>query len=348
MRDRRRRGGWGCCVRSQLYDRRFAIVTGKGGVGRTTVSLALGLVAARYGLRTCIVQLGARDWAGKPFGRLEPSYLPVPLVTSAAGIPELPLYAANLTPTDALREYGQMKLRFRAIYNLVFENDVMRRLTRMIPGMNEMLMLGKAWHMEAMDKRPDGRPTWDLLIIDAPATGHGVSLLRLPQVISESVPFGPMAEDARAMRALLEDPQRTALHVVTLPQELPATEALELCQQVRSTLGMPTGYLFINKVLGRVMSESQRRTLKQVRERSEGLAHSAVEAVEMYEHWRSAEQLQIQRLVRQSALPVVELPHLLEPVGRGQLEQLADLAQAGMEAADLRVQGRGMPSVGAA
>lgn len=347
MRDGRRLGAAGFCVRSPLYDRRFAIVTGKGGVGRTTVSLALGLVAARYGLRTCIVQLAARDWAGKPFGRLEPSYLPVPLIATPSGSPELPLYAANLTPADALREYGQMKLRFRAIYNLVFENDVMRRLTRMIPGMNEMLMLGKAWHMEAMDKGPGGKPTWDLLIIDAPATGHGVSLLRLPQVISESVPFGPMAEDARAMRALLEDPSRTALHVVTLPQELPATEALELCQQVRSTLGMPTGYLFINKVLGKVISETQRRSLKQVRERSAGLAHSAIAAAEVYEHWRAAEQLQIQRLVRQAALPTVELPHLLEPIGRAQLDQLASIAQAGMEAADLRLESRGLRGAGA-
>lgn len=352
MRHGRRDGGTGFGVRSSLFDRRFAIVTGKGGVGRTTVSLALGLVAARYGLRTCIVQLGARDWAGKPFGRIEPSYLPVPLLPASMlpgsmGAPELPLYAANLTPSDALREYGQMKLRFRAIYNLVFENDVMRRLTRMIPGMNEMLMLGKAWHMEAMDKGPGGKPTWDLLIIDAPATGHGVSLLRLPQVISESVPFGPMAEDARAMRALLEDPSRTALHVVTLPQELPATEALELCQQVRTTLGMPTGYLFINKVLGKVISESQRRALKQVRERTGGLAQSAISAAEVYEHWRAAEQLQIQRLVRQAALPTVELPHLLEPIGRGQLEQLASIAQAGIEAADLRIEGRGQRSAGA-
>lgn len=347
MRHGRRFGGAGFGVRSSLFDRRFAIVTGKGGVGRTTVSLALGLVAARYGLRTCIVQLGARDWAGKPFGRVEPSYLPVPLLPLPLGGPELPLYAANLTPSDALREYGQMKLRFRAIYNLVFENDVMRRLTRMIPGMNEMLMLGKAWHMEAMDKGPGGKPTWDLLIIDAPATGHGVSLLRLPQVISESVPFGPMAEDARAMRALLEDPSRTALHVVTLPQELPATEALELCQQVRTTLGMPTGYLFINKVLGKVISESQRRSLKQVRERTSGLALSAVSAAEVYEHWRAAEQLQIQRLLRQAALPTVELPHLLEPIGRSQLEQLANFAQAGIEAADLRIEGRGQRSAGA-
>ena len=202
-------------MRSQLFQRRFVIVSGKGGVGRSTVCTALGLAAARYGLRTCIVQLNTRDDVGPFFGQAASAHAPLQLD------PHLPLFAANLRPADALREYGTMKLRFRALHNLVFENDVMRKLLRMVPGMNEMLMLGKAWHMENQEFNANGTPVWDLLILDAPATGHGVSLLRLPQVIVEAVPVGPMAEDARAMQALLEDPQRTSFHVVTLPQELP-------------------------------------------------------------------------------------------------------------------------------
>ncbi len=317
-------------LRSSLFERRFAIVSGKGGVGRSTMAMALGLASARYGLRTCIVQLAARDWVGRSFGSANPSYVPVRLD------PALPLYAANLTPADALREYGQMKLRFRALHNLVFENDIMRRLTRMIPGMNEMLMLGKAWHMEAMDTAADGSRAWDLLIIDAPATGHGMSLLRLPQVILEAVPFGPMADDARAMRALLEDPQRTALHVVTLPQELPVSEALELCQQARTVLGTPTGYLFVNQVLPRILGESQQRHLHGALQRSQGVAHDALQAIDTYEQWWEAQQAQLQRLRRQAAMPIVELPHLLEPIGRAQLEVLSEYAKAGMESADLR------------
>lgn len=323
----------GLSLRSRLFERRFAIVSGKGGVGRSTVAMALGLASARYGLRTCIVQLGAHDWVGRPLGDVPSSYVPVQLD------PGLPLYAANLTPADALREYGQMKLRFRALHNLVFENDVMRRLTRMVPGMNEMLMLGKAWHMEAADRRADGTPTWDLLVIDAPATGHGVSLLRLPQVITEAVPYGPMADDARAMKALLEDPMRTALHVVTLPQELPVSEALELCQQAQSQIGTPTGYLFVNQVLPRVLGESQRKALHAVTASATGHARSALHAVETYENWRTAQQAQLARLRRSSSLPIVELPHLLEPIGRAQLERLSECATAGMEAADLRVIG---------
>jgi anion-transporting ArsA/GET3 family ATPase len=317
-------------VRSQLFQRRFAIVAGKGGVGRTTVAAALGLVAARYGLRTCLVQLHARDDLGALVGSSSRSYAPKRLD------PALPLYGCNLLPAEALREYGLMKLKFRALHNLVFENDVMRRLLRMVPGMNEMLMLGKAWHMEAIersDARPDGRPAWDLLVVDAPATGHGVSLLRLPQTILDAVPYGPMADDARAMRALLADPERTALHVVTLPQELPANEALELCDQARAGLGVPTGYLFVNQVLPKVAIDA--RTLHAARGRATTPMQKAVVAnVAAYDSWRGQQQLQIQRLRRHAKLPMVELPHLFEPIGRDQVERLGELAEAGMEAAD--------------
>lgn len=320
-------------LRSQLFQRRFVIVSGKGGVGRSTVCAALGLAAARYGLRTCIVQLNTRDDVGGAFGTPAVSYVPIRLDR------QLPLHAAMLRPAEALREYGVMKLRFKALHSLVFENDVMRRLLRMIPGMNELVMLGKAWYMEEQEKAPDGTPAWDLLIIDAPATGHGLSLLRLPQVILSAVPLGPMAEDTRRMRALLEDPARTSLHVVTLPQELPATEALELAEQARTVLGMPTGYLFINMVLPQLLSEMQRRAARDALGHAETpLTRKALESVLGWEQWRAAQQVQVQRLHRTAHLPVVELPHLFEPIGRPQIERLADLAQAGMESADSRSQ----------
>lgn len=318
-------------MRSQHFQRRFVIVSGKGGVGRSTVCAALGLAAARYGLRTCIVQLNTRDDVGSVLGGHGSSYEPVQLD------PHLPLYAAMLRPQEALREYGVMKLKFKMVHHLVFENDVMRRLLRMIPGMNELVLLGKAWHMEEQDKKPDGTPTWDLLVIDAPATGHGVSLLRLPQVILQAVPFGPMAEDTRRMKTLLEDPARTALHVVTLPQDLPASEALELSEQARTLLGVPTGYLFINRVLPPVLTEAQRRVARDMLGRTaEPLLHDSLESVRAWEQWRAAQQVQIQRLHRLSQLPIVELPHLFEPIGRAQIERLAELASAGMEAADER------------
>lgn len=317
-------------MRTSLFERRFVILSGKGGVGRSTLAAALGLAAAQAGLRTCLVQLGARDNLRRLFDGGPASYEPIRVD------PTLPLYACNLQPAEALREYGVMKLRFAALHSLVFENDVMRRLLRMIPGMNEMLLLGKAWHMEAVEQREGGQPAWDLLIVDAPATGHGVSLLRLPQVILSAVPVGPMAEDARSMQALLQDPARTALHVVTLPQELPATEALELCDAAHKTLGVPTGYLFVNQLLPKALTGTQRSVLPRLGQlaASNPLAQAAVNNAAAYEHWRADQQRQLARLHRESRLPVIEVPHLLRPIGPAEITQLAQTVVAGAEAAD--------------
>lgn len=325
-------------MRSSLFQRRFVIVSGKGGVGRSTVAAALGYAAAKAGLRVCVVQLNTRDELGRIFGVNADGYAPVPLA------PGLPLFGCNLHPQDALREYGQMKLHFRTLHKLVFENDVMQRLMRMIPGMNELVLLGKAWHMEAVEKGAHGRPAWDMLVIDAPATGHGVSLLRLPQTILAAVPVGPMADDARQMQALLEDPLRTALHVVTLPQDLPATEALELCAEARQKLGVPTGALFINQVLPELLDAHQRRALGRVQADSP-LMTDALTAVQAHGHWRDAQTVQIRRLQVSSPLPVVELPHLFAPIGAGEIALLAEAAVAGIEAADSQASATGGAAV---
>ncbi len=320
-------------MRSQLFQRRFVIVSGKGGVGRSTVSAALGIIAARYGLRTCVVQLNTRDDIGAMFSIDADSYEPVALD------PRTPLFATMLRPAPALREYGLMKLRWKALQSLVFDNEVMRRLLAMVPGMNELVLLGKAWYMEEQQRTDSLGPFWDLLVIDAPATGHGVSLLRLPQVILDAVPVGPMAEDARHMRDLLADPRRTALHVVTLPQELPATEALELADQARNLLAVPTGYMFVNQVLPALLSDSLRiRAQQAALYTQDPLAKAALYNVHAYEQWRGAQQEQVRHLQRASALPLVELPHLFRPIGRAELDHLAEVAEAGMEGADARRQ----------
>ena len=319
-------------MRSSLFQRRFVIVSGKGGVGRSTVAATLGYAAASAGLRVCVVQLNTRDELGRIFGVNADGYAPVRLV------PGLPLFGCNLHPEDALREYGQMKLHFRTLHKLVFENDVMQRLMRMIPGMNELVLLGKAWHMEAVEKGDGGRPAWDMLVIDAPATGHGVSLLRLPQTILAAVPVGPMADDARQMQALLEDPVRTALHVVTLPQDLPATEALELCTEAQQKLGVPTGQLFVNQVLPELLDPTQRRALARTQPDTP-LLTDALAAIDAQGHWRDAQTVQIRRLRQSSPLPVVELPHLFAPIGVPEIAQLAEAAVAGVEQAESRSAG---------
>jgi hypothetical protein len=143
-----------------------------------------------------------------------------------------------------MREYGIMVLKFRTIYEAVFENRVVRHFLRVIPSLAELVMLGKILHEVRVEE--GGRPRWDLVIMDAPATGHAVQLLRVPAALLDTVPPGPLRRDAQWMQALLVDPRTTAVNIVTLPEEMPVNEAIDLDAQVRGTLGMPRGLLVVN------------------------------------------------------------------------------------------------------
>ncbi len=221
---------------STLLDRRLLIVTGKGGVGKSTVSAALALVAARTGKRVLVCEVNAQERIAPLLGA------PVAGATIREALPGVS--TVNVTPPEAMREYGLMVLKFRTIYEAVFENRLVRYFLRIVPSLAELVMLGKILHEARTEER--GRPRWDLVIVDAPATGHAVQLLRVPSALVDTVPGGPLRHDAEWMQAMLIDPAWTALAIVTLPEEMPVNEAIELDAQVRGVLGIHRAALFVN------------------------------------------------------------------------------------------------------
>ena len=114
----------------------------------------------------------------------------------------------------------------RSVYEMVFENRVTKAFLRAIPGLDDYALLGKAWFHTTEEKR--GKPVWDTVVFDMPASGHSVSMLRVPWVIIDTVPEGPLTRDARTIKELLCDPARTAAVLVTLAEEMPVNEAIEL------------------------------------------------------------------------------------------------------------------------
>jgi hypothetical protein len=219
-----------------LLDHRLVIVTGKGGVGKSTVSAALALIAARAGKRVLVCEVNAQE-------RVAP-LLGAPLAGGKVREALPGMFTVNVTPHDAMREYGLMVLKFKTIYDAVFENRLVRYFVRVVPSLAELVMLGKILHEAKAQER--GRPRWDLVIVDAPATGHAVQLLRVPSALVDTAPAGPLRHDAEWMEAMLVDPAHTSLVIVTLPEEMPVNEAIELDAQVRSVLGIHRGALFVN------------------------------------------------------------------------------------------------------
>ena len=218
-------------------DRRLILVVGKGGVGRSTAAAAIAGKCAALGKKTLLYETNANDRFGPYFG--------APPVGDVASQLAPNLWAINATPASALAEYGMMILRWRSVYEMVFENRVSKAFLRAIPGLDDYALLGKVWFHTTEEKR--GRPVWDTVVFDMPASGHSVSMLRVPWVIVDTVPDGPLTRDAATIKALLCDPARTAAVLVTLAEEMPVNEAVELEQKLVG-LGIIPQRLVVNQV----------------------------------------------------------------------------------------------------
>jgi len=220
-----------------LADKRLILCVGKGGVGRSTVAAAIAGQLARAGKKVLLFEMNANDRFGNYFDK----------PTVGTDIVQLApnLSAVNATPATALAEYGMMVLRWKSVYEMIFENRVTKAFIRAVPGMDDYAILGKVWFHTTETKW--GKPVYDVVVFDMPASGHSYSMLRVPWVIVDTVPEGPLTRDAATVKQLLADPVRTAAVLVTLAEEMPVNEAIELEAKL-SALGIVPQTVIANQI----------------------------------------------------------------------------------------------------
>ncbi|HEY2735919.1 MAG TPA: ArsA-related P-loop ATPase [Polyangiales bacterium] len=285
-------------------DLKFVFVVGKGGVGKTSISAALALAAAAQGKRVLVAMCNAKE-------RL--SYL---LETAPIGShiqPVLPhIDAVNMEPNAALEEYGMLVLRVRALYKVVFENRFVSAFLHGTPGLDAWAMLGKAQY-HAREKDADGRDRYDLVIVDAPATGHGLDLLRVPRVILDVAPPGLLRREAERALELFRDPQRSGVLLVTIPEDMPTTETIELHAAIRDELSLPICGLVVNQTLKTLFPATDlamlRRLVPQLTAAMRPVALASRARAEREEIQRAC----LERLERELPMRPVQLPFTLVP-----------------------------------
>jgi anion-transporting ArsA/GET3 family ATPase len=235
---------------ASLLDRKLLVLTGKGGVGKTTVSAALGVLAADRGLRTIVVEVGEQQRLPELFGAV---------IEEAGGETELRqnLWSVSIDPDRALLEWLQ-SLGGRVSGRVLASSGTFQYFAAAAPGAKELISMVSIWKLTQGDRRPTrprGRPTgYDLVILDAPATGHALGMLHSPQTFGAIARVGPIASQTRQVGELLADPARSAYLAVALPSEMAVTETLELQEGLRRQIDRTLDAVIVNGTLPRRFS----------------------------------------------------------------------------------------------
>jgi anion-transporting ArsA/GET3 family ATPase len=225
-----------------LLSRRLVFLSGKGGVGKSVVSLALALAARERGKRVLLVEIEAP---------LEPSSRIAVLAAAAGERGRLPaLSTLNLDGRGVMDEYIRRTVKLGLLARRILASPVYERFFAAAPGLPELMLLGRILLLEQQRGR-GRRPHYDLIVVDTPATGHGLESLEVPRAASRAIPVGPVGNNARRILELLKDPQRTALAIVAVPEEMAVQEAIELHRLAQQEVGIDVVAVYLNRCFER-------------------------------------------------------------------------------------------------
>jgi anion-transporting ArsA/GET3 family ATPase len=218
---------------SELLRRRVVFLLGKGGVGTTSASAALALAASESGNSVLAMETDTRAPMANAFA-IKPAYEPV-MVSEQ-------LFAMVLEGRHALEEYLKLVIPARTVMRAVFASRLYQFFVNAAPGLKELMMLGKVYY-EA-ERKLAGRDHWDLIIVDGPASGQALSLLKMPNAAQQTFGDSVVGREAGNIIRALRDERETAVVLVTTPESLPISETLETAQTLNEIGIKPAAIVF--------------------------------------------------------------------------------------------------------
>jgi anion-transporting ArsA/GET3 family ATPase len=293
----------------ELLDRKLLFFTGKGGVGKSTVAAATALVAADVGKRVLLVEVDAKGDIPAQFERAPVGYTPKEIHPG--------ILAMAMDTEASLQEYIKLNLRVPVMGRIGPLAHVLDFVATAAPGVKEILTVGKiAWEVR---ESIEGRADFDLVVVDASATGHIVAQLGAADTIRELVDVGPLRSQTQWVSELLADPHVTAVNVVTTPEEMPVAETIELVERIRREAKVPLGSVIVNRVLPELFTHADEETFEALRTpaprelltaRIGGGATDVLDAARLAVSLRRTGARYLEHLLQSVELPLLYVPYL--------------------------------------
>jgi anion-transporting ArsA/GET3 family ATPase len=290
-----------------ILDKRLVFVTGKGGVGKTTVAAALGIAAARAGRRTMVCEVAQQERMSHVFRSEGVGYGETRL---RAG-----LYAISIDPQRSMEEYLRQQVKPEALYTLLFDNRLFQYFAAATPGMRELVTIGKVWELAQFERRdPDALP-YDLVIVDAPSTGHGLAFLRTPRTFRDAARVGPISRQAGKIDSFVSDPEFTGVIAVALPEEMPVNETVDFERDLRAEMDLGLDAVVVNALYPARFSDEEAERIEQAAAANGSTpgVDAALRAAILEHHRGRSQRLELERLRSELQRDPLTLPFLFRP-----------------------------------
>src|SRR4051794_38699533 len=269
-----------------LLDKRLVFVTGKGGVGKTTVAACLARVAAERGKRVIVCEVAGEEGSHDE-------------VEVAPGI-----HSLAVDPEQAMREYLTDQVG-GALSKMMTSSRIFTYLAAAAPGLRELLMMGKVWDLAQLDQRRTGDTPYDLVVLDAPATGHALGMLRTPRTFRDVARVGPISRQAGRIDTFLTDPQLTGIVAVAAPEEMPVNETIDFITALGDEMQLAPDAVVVNGVYPNRFRDAEAAAIEALGVDSPAL-RAALSSHRRARHHKN----QLRRLRRRA--PALTLPFIFE------------------------------------